>query len=140
MVREVVSGDKETSIAVLLPVENRREAEMHFHSFLSHRMLSLHFSLLHAVSHFILNLLESSAGDRNATMASAESSPPARCRPYILGANIKPNLPGSCALSVLCFLRSKVSRKPTCVCVWGGGAAYLPPQESTAGLLFRFAF
>lgn len=62
---------------------------------------------------FIPNLIESSAGDRNTTKANAGSAPPAGCRPYVLDANIKSNLPGSCALSVLCFLRSKVSRKPS---------------------------
>lgn len=78
-------------------------------------LLFLHFSLLHAVSRFILNLLESSTGDMNTKMASAKKNmPPVLCRPQILGAEITQN--NSCGYSVLLIahcLQIKVLMKPT---------------------------
>lgn len=110
---EMLSNNK-IGIVVLLTVNNKREVKMHFHSFCFTVLFLLHFSLLHAVSRFILNLLESSTGDMNTKMAMQKNVPPAHSRPYIPDAEIEQNFPGFCVLFVAYFLHIKVLLKSKC--------------------------
>ena len=71
---EVLNNNNKIGIVVLLTVNKKREVEcasVHFYLTALH---FLHFSLLHAISHFILPLLESSTGDINTKMANAKTS------------------------------------------------------------------